>query len=338
MSALRIALTPGEPAGIGPDITLQLAHHKFSEEIVVFADKSLLQQRAKQLGLSVTLKDFDPEIFQPSEKNVLSIHHIPLKKLSMCGVLEKENAAYVLETLHSAATACLKKKFSALVTGPVHKQIINESGISFLGHTEFLANLSNTPQVVMLFVSDYFRVALATTHIPLAEVSHHITQDLLENTLRILNQSLKQVFNISHPRIAICGLNPHAGEGGYLGREEIDTIQPIIKKLQSENYALQGPFPADTIFLPQQLKNFDAILAMYHDQGLPVLKYAAFDKAVNMTLGLPFIRTSVDHGTALDLAGTEKADAGSLLAAVKLAIQLTPHPNPPPGVPGGGNN
>lgn len=323
MIPLRIAITAGEPAGIGPDLVIAAAQQAWSCELVVIADPDLLTQRAKQLNCPLSLQPFNKDQFpQPSPKNQLSILPVPLNTPCTAGVLNKANATYVLNTLRQAVAGCEQKLFSAMVTAPVHKGVINEAGIPFSGHTEFLADLTHTPHVVMLLAAPSLRVALVTTHLPLSDVSKHITVQGLQNTLRILHHDLITRFSINNPRIYVCGLNPHAGEGGYLGREEIDVITPALNSLRNEGMDLIGPLPADTLFTPPFLSQADAVLAMYHDQGLPVLKNIGFGESVNITLGLPIIRTSVDHGTALDLAGTGNADAGSLIAAINMAIEL----------------
>jgi 4-hydroxythreonine-4-phosphate dehydrogenase len=298
----NIAITPGEPAGIGPDITLKLLEEQnIAANFTVFADPDLLQQRAEQLGLSIKLDNVVP---------------IPLSQAVTPGKLNSANANYVIETLTQATKACLNKQCDALVTGPVHKGIINKAGINFTGHTEFLADLSNVKQVVMMLATRKLRVALVTTHLPLSQVSTAITATRLENVIRILNHDLK------NPHILVCGLNPHAGEGGYLGNEEIITIIPVINKLRAEGIHLTGPVSADTAFTAKSLSGIDVVLTMYHDQGLPVLKSQGFGEAVNVTLGLPIIRTSVDHGTALNLAATGKASNNSLRYAVEIAKKL----------------
>lgn len=320
----RIIITPGEPAGIGPDITLAIAQLEWPVELIVVADPDLLKQRAQQLNLPITLQQYDDDAavkqHQPGRLSVLST---PLAASVTPGALDPANAQYVLRTLEIAAGFAAAHKVAAIVTGPVHKGILNQAGINFSGHTEYFAQYCDVPKTVMLFVVDQLKVALATTHLPLAAVPAAITTENLRTTLTILHTELKQKFGLAHPRIAVCGLNPHAGENGYLGREEIDTIAPCLIQLRNEQFNIQGPFSADTIFTPQQLAHTDAVLAMYHDQALPLVKYIGFNHAVNVTLGLPFIRTSVDHGTAIDLAGTGKADAGSLQAALNLAIQLS---------------
>ncbi|TAK73372.1 MAG: 4-hydroxythreonine-4-phosphate dehydrogenase PdxA [Gammaproteobacteria bacterium] len=321
----RLLITPGEPAGIGPDITLQLAQQSWPTELVVIADPALLMQRAQQLGLSVTLKECDlqqaPELHQAG---TLKIIPISLNTIAEAGNLNPANADYVIRTLKTAASLCHgeKKRADAIVTGPVHKGVINEAGIAFTGHTEFFAQYCRVPQTVMLFVADQLKVALATTHLPLAKVPEAITKAHLRSVISTLQAGLKQQFRLESPRIAVCGLNPHAGEGGHLGREEIETITPLLAELREQHYDVIGPLPADTIFTPKHLQEADVVLAMYHDQALPLVKYIGFGHAVNVTLGLPFVRTSVDHGTALDVAGTNRADAGSMMAAVELAIRM----------------
>jgi 4-hydroxythreonine-4-phosphate dehydrogenase len=319
----RIVVTAGEPAGIGPDIIIKLAQHPIPAEILVVADPALLVQRAAELGLPLTLTTAD--FTQPASINKISeLKIIPVALTSACaaGTLNPDNAAYVIKSLEIGAELALNKTVAALVTGPVHKSILNDAGIAFTGHTEFLANYCGASQVLMFFMVDNMKVALATTHIPLAAVSKAITTEKLCSQLQLLHTELQNKFNIAAPKILVCGLNPHAGEAGHLGREEIEVITPALKKLRADNINVVGPLPADTIFTKHVLANADAVFAMYHDQALPVIKYLGFERAVNVTLGLPIIRTSVDHGTALDVAGTIAADAGSLIAAVKLAIQL----------------
>lgn len=320
----RLAITPGEPAGIGPDLVIQLAQlSSLPAELVIFADPQLLQLRAQQLRLPLTLIPFHAEqASQPHHPGQLQIVSIPTSNVDCCGQLLQENAIYVLKTLTQAIQACLNGICDALVTGPVHKGIINDAGITFSGHTEFFAELTHTEHVVMMLVAGNLRVALATTHIPLAKVAAAIQPNMLEKSLRILHKGLNDFFAITTPRILVAGLNPHAGEQGHLGMEEILVIQPVINKLRAEGLQLQGPLPADTLFTPHYLQNADAVLAMYHDQGLPVLKYHGFGQAVNVTLGLPFVRTSVDHGTAIDLAGSGKASTSSFLAAIELAANI----------------
>jgi 4-hydroxythreonine-4-phosphate dehydrogenase len=320
---LRIAVTPGEPAGIGPDLLLKLAQHSWDAQLVAIADASLLKQRAKHLGLNIELIEFDEQAKAvPTAAGSLYIKQIDLAEPVELGVLNDANGQYVLDTLRIASEKNMDGTFDAIVTGPVHKGIINQAGISFSGHTEYFAQQSGTADVVMLLATEGLRVALVTTHIPLAYVSRAITQERLVKVANILNHDLKTKFGIEQPRILVCGLNPHAGEDGHLGREEIDTITPTLDLLRAEGMNLIGPLPADTLFQDKYLNEADAVLAMYHDQGLPVLKYKGFGKSVNITLGLPFIRTSVDHGTALDLAGTGDADVGSFELAIREAIKL----------------
>jgi 4-hydroxythreonine-4-phosphate dehydrogenase len=313
-----LAITAGEPAGIGPDLCLQLARHELP--LVVIADRVLLQQRAAQLGLDVPLHDYTAAM--PRAPGSLSVLHVPLQRPAQAGKLDPDNAPYVLETLRRAVQGCQSGEFSGLVTAPVHKGVINDAGIPFTGHTEFLAELTHTPQVVMMLAGGGMRVALATTHLPLREVAAAITAPLLESVLRIMQRDLQRRFAITRPRILVAGLNPHAGEGGHLGREEIEVMIPVLDKLRAEGFNVSAPLPADTLFAAHRLRECDAVLTMYHDQGLPVLKHASFGEGVNITLGLPIIRTSVDHGTALELAGTGKADAGSLLEAIKVATEM----------------
>jgi 4-hydroxythreonine-4-phosphate dehydrogenase len=320
--SIRIAFTPGEPAGIGPDLCVQLAQREWPAPIVAIADPDLLRQRARQLGLPLVIEPFDSAL--PHHPGHLPVVPLSLAVPATPGRLERANAEYVLATLRRATTGCLQGEFQALVTGPVHKGIINDAGHPFTGHTEFLADLTGGTPVMML-AAPGLRVALVTTHLPLSEVSRAITPERLERITRILDHDLRQRFGIPRPRILVCGLNPHAGEGGHLGREEIEVITPVLDRLRAEGMALQGPLPADTLFTPNYLEQADAVLAMYHDQGLPVLKHLGFGRAVNITLGLPIIRTSVDHGTALDLAGTGKANLGSLEAALKTALQMAGH-------------
>lgn len=320
----RIALTSGEPAGIGVDLCIQLAQEILPAcELVVLADTELLQQRAKQLDLPLTLHHFDPSKSQAIlPRGHLTILPVALKAPVEAGMLNHENSEYVLELLDRATHGCLKGTFAAMVTAPVHKGVINEAGFAFTGHTEHIA-LQTGGHPVMMLATEGLRVALATTHLPLSKVSAAITPELVEKTLRILHRDLRIRFHLEQPKILVCGLNPHAGENGYLGREEIDIINPILEKLRAEGMDLQGALPADSLFTTKYLQTADAVLAMYHDQGLPVLKYKGFGRAVNITLGLPIIRTSVDHGTALDLAGTGKADLGSLQYAVQTAINMS---------------
>ncbi|MDD5299378.1 MAG: 4-hydroxythreonine-4-phosphate dehydrogenase PdxA [Gallionella sp.] len=337
MALFPLAITAGEPAGIGIDLCVQLAVASPAIPFVVIADKYLLQQRAAQLGIDLRLQDYaagqkNGEVgsgqWEVESGNAfasphsLSVIHIPLVAPCRAGVLDKANSAYVLATLRRAVQGCQAGEFSGIVTAPVHKGIINDAGIPFTGHTEFLAEQTGTALVVMMLVGGGMRVALATTHLALKDVPGAITAPLLEKVLRIIQRDLQRRFGIAQPRILVAGLNPHAGEGGYLGREEIEVMIPVLDKLRAEGMKVSAPLPADTLFTPHQLAQCDCVLAMYHDQGLPVLKHASFGHGVNVTLGLPIIRTSVDHGTALDLAGTGKADSGSLLEAINLAAQM----------------
>ena len=323
-----LVITAGEPAGIGPDLCVQLAAASPEIPFVVIADKNLLRQRAARLGIALQVRDFVSEQECVSQPNTLSVIHVPLVVECHPGVLNAANSEYVLATLRRAVQGCQgneqgRGEFSGMVTAPVHKGIINDAGFAFTGHTEFLAEQTNTKLVVMMLVGGGMRVALATTHLALKDVPAAITASLLENVLRIIQHDLRHRFGIAQPRILVAGLNPHAGEGGYLGREEIDVMIPVLDKLRAEGMNVSAPLPADTLFTPHKLAQCDCVLAMYHDQGLPVLKHASFGQGVNVTLGLPIIRTSVDHGTAMDLAGTGKADSGSLLEAIKLAAQMS---------------
>jgi 4-hydroxythreonine-4-phosphate dehydrogenase len=317
-----LAITAGEPAGIGADLCLQFAQHLQTSPIVVLADKQLLRQRADQIGLSVKFHDYDAQIIEPLPAGHMRVLHMPLAQPAVAGLLNRANSQYVLALLDRALAGCQSGEFSAMITTPVHKGIINDAGIPFTGHTEYLAEKTNTPMVVMMLVGGGMRVALATTHLPLREVADAISAELLEKILNIMHRDLQVRFDIVNPRILVTGLNPHAGEGGYLGREEIDIIIPLLNKLRLQGMNISEPLPADTLFTPHRLEQCDAVLAMYHDQGLPVLKHASFGAGVNITLGLPIIRTSVDHGTALDLAGTGKADVGSLQQAIQSAILM----------------
>ncbi len=319
----RIALTPGEPAGIGPDLVVMLAQNAQPNEIVVVADPELLLSRARLLGLPLNLRQLIPgDTPRASSASELAIVPVQLCVPARAGILDPHNARYILNTLDVAIDGCLRREFAALVTGPVHKSVINDAGIAFTGHTEYLAERTATKKVVMMLATEGLRVALATTHLPLKEVAAAINELELTQVITILRQDLQQQFGIAEPRIFVCGLNPHAGEGGHLGREEIEIIEPVLQRLRLQGFDLVGPLPADTLFTPKYLDHADAVLAMYHDQGLPVLKYKGFGQAVNITLGLPLIRTSVDHGTALDLAGTGNVDLGSLRTALSYAIAM----------------
>ena len=330
-----IAITSGEPAGIGPEICMAIAGMNLPARIVLIGDRALLCDRAllgdrahlgdralpgaRQTGPAISDYTTGCESAPPGTLEVL---HVPLRKACHAGRLDPANAPYVLALLERAVAGCGSGEFAAMVTAPVSKAVINDAGIPFTGHTEFLADQTGAAAVVMLLVGGGLRVALATTHLSLADVPRAITRDGLERTLRILVRELAVRFGIAAPRVQVTGLNPHSGEGGHLGREDIDVIAPVVEKLRREGLQVEGPLPADTVFVPARLAGADCVLAMYHDQGLPVLKYASFGGGVNVTLGLPFIRTSVDHGTALDLAGSGCADAGSLVAAVKLAAEM----------------
>jgi 4-hydroxythreonine-4-phosphate dehydrogenase len=319
-----LILTPGEPAGIGVDLCVQLAQQLALTDCVVCADPALLAARAHALGLPLAIETTTGDD-TPSLAGVLRCLPVPLRVPVTPGVLDARNADYVLECLRVATQACMQGRLAALVTGPVHKGIINEAGHVFTGHTEYLAALTHAALPVMMLVAGKLRVALATTHLPLAAVPAAITRERLETILTVLDHDLRTRFGITRPRIAVLGLNPHAGEGGHLGREEIETLMPALDALRARGLSLNGPLPADTAFTPARLAECDAVLAMYHDQGLPVLKYAGFGHAVNVTLGLPIVRTSVDHGTALELAGSGRADSGSLAAAMELARALVSH-------------
>ncbi len=318
------ALTPGEPAGIGPDLCLLLARAAQPEILIAIASRELLATRAEQLGLTIELLSTSPDHWpqQPAGAGSLYVWDTPLGAKVEPGQLNKDNAHYVLQTLARAGQGCLDGHFAGMITAPVHKGVINEAGIAFSGHTEYLAELTHTPQVVMMLATHGLRVALVTTHLPLRDVADAITPERIRRVTRILDHDLRTKFAITQPRILVCGLNPHAGEGGHLGREEIEIIEPALAQLRDEGINLIGPLPADTLFTPKHLEHCDAVLAMYHDQGLPVLKYKGFGAAVNITLGMPIIRTSVDHGTALDLAATGKIDCGSLQVALETAYQM----------------
>jgi 4-hydroxythreonine-4-phosphate dehydrogenase len=318
-----IIVTSGEPAGIGPDLCIELAARAWPCALLFAADAELLEVRARSLGRTIHIDSVDPASPVPQHQaGIMSVLATHAPKPVIAGRLDVGNARYVLDLLDVALHGCLAGRFDAMVTAPVQKSVISDSGIAFSGHTEYLAQHSNTALPVMLLVGGSLRVALATTHLPLKDVSAAITPRILEAVLKVLDHDLRQRFGIAAPRIMVCGLNPHAGESGHLGREEIEVISPVIETLRANGMSLMGPVPADTAFTARQLERCDAVLAMFHDQGLPVLKHASFGEAVNVTLGLPFIRTSVDHGTALDLAGTGKAEAGSLAAALQLAIDL----------------
>lgn len=328
-----LAITAGEPSGIGPDLCVQIAQQVLPFCLVVIADKDMLAQRAEQLALPLTIKlwqdDLTLEQLKEKSAGQLWVKHLPLATPSVAGSLDVANGHYVVETLACAVQGCLDKEFDAMVTAPVHKGVINDAGVvykgrDFTGHTEYLRDYCDVEEVVMMLATEDLRVALATTHLPLREVADSIDSELLTRVINILHHDLQKHFAIASPKILVAGLNPHAGEGGHLGREEIDIITPTLEKLSAENASMNliGPLPADTLYTPKYLADADATLAMYHDQGLPVLKFHGFGRAANITLGLPIIRTSVDHGTALDLAGTGRADMGSLITAINVAGQM----------------
>ena len=327
----RLAVTAGEPAGVGPELLIRLAATSVAASLVAVTDRDLLKRAAARCGLSIELIDDDGLASDERRPGTLRIRHIPLALEEAPGQPDPRNAAHVLSTLTEAADGCLAGRYDAIVTAPLQKSSINDAGIRFSGHTEFFAERAGA-DVVMMLASPELRVALTTTHLPLAAVAAAITPVLLERTLRIVHHELGAKFGLSEPRIAVLGINPHAGEGGHLGHEELDTVIPVLNALRSEGMHLLGPLPADTAFVPSQRVHYDAVLAMYHDQALPVLKSEAFDRTVNLTLGLPFIRTSVDHGTALDLAGSGQADPASLIAAAKMAITLVLRRNESRGV------
>ena len=319
----RIILTSGEPAGVGPDLCLKLAEHDWPCELLIAASPELLRERANLLNLDAQIEEYVPTGARIAHRaRVLRVIPAAIARRVEAGRLDAANARYVLQLLDRAVEGCLKREFDAMVTAPVQKSVINEAGVPFTGHTEYLAARTHTPRAVMMLVAERLRVALATTHLPLREVSDTLSTKLLEDVLRVLDADLRRRFGFARPRILVCGLNPHAGESGHLGREEIEVIAPAVRTARAAGIDATGPVPADTAFTPRSLAGADAVLAMYHDQGLPVLKFAGFGGAVNVTLGLPFIRTSVDHGTALDLAGSGQADAGSLAAALQQAIEL----------------
>ena len=319
----RLIVTSGEPAGIGPDLCLAIAARSWPCELIVAGDVEFLRQRARLLRSAVTLSAWRSDEPRTAHRpDLLRVLHIPAHAPIEPGALATANGPYVLKLIDAALDGCVKGEFDAMVTAPVQKSVLVDAGVRFSGHTEYLAERSGGARPVMMLATGDLRVALATTHLPLAQVSAAITRELLTRVLGVLDRDLRERFGIEAPRILVCGLNPHAGEAGHLGREEIDVIAPTLQELRMRGMNLSGPAPADTAFTPHMLKQADAVLAMFHDQGLPVIKYAGFGDAVNVTLGLPIIRTSVDHGTALSLAGTGKADAGSLVAAVEMAIKL----------------
>lgn len=323
MSTPRIALTAGEPAGIGPDLMVRLAQRDWPAELVVCGNPEVIQQRAKRLSLPLQLHPYDPTVPARSQTaGSLTILPLSCPAPVSPGQLDAANASYVLATLERAGQGALEREFAAIMTAPVHKGIMNDAGIPFSGHTEFFADQAKVPQVVMMLASAELRVALVTTHLPLREVATAITQERIGTILTILQHDLVTKFGIQQPHILVCGLNPHAGEQGHLGDEEITTIEPALAAARQRGIKVTGPLPADTLFQPKYLATADAVLAMYHDQGLPVLKYQGFGQAMNITLGLPYIRTSVDHGTALDLAGSDQVDTGSAQFALTQAISL----------------
>ncbi|PPD11303.1 4-hydroxythreonine-4-phosphate dehydrogenase PdxA [Methylophilus sp.] len=324
----RIAITAGEPAGVGLDICVKLAHTAMPAALVVLADPQALQARASQLGLPVRITTYTENLIPHAGDGNLTVLPVATAVPVVAGALNQNNSIAVLNMLDRALSGCLAGEFDAMVTAPVHKGIINDAGIAFTGHTEYLAEKTHTEQVVMMLVGGGMRVALATTHLPLIQVSQAITASALTTTIHILHHDLVHKFGIAQPRIYVAGLNPHAGENGYLGTEEIETINPVLDQLRAEGMQLIGALPADTMFSQKNLAHADAFLAMYHDQGLSVLKHASFGEGVNVTLGLPIIRTSVDHGTALDIAGSGKADIGSMLSAIQLAIDLSESRHP----------
>lgn len=317
----RLALTAGEPAGVGPELLVRLASIPFDAELVAITDRGLLERAAQRCGIEIQLLDEEAPAPAVATAVQLRVRHVPLGAVEHPGHPDPANAAHVLATLTEAADGCLAGRYDAVVTAPLQKASINDAGVAFSGHTEFFAERAGA-DVVMMLASPELRVALATTHLPLAAVPGAIHADTLTRSLRIVEAALRAKFGIERPRIGVLGLNPHAGEGGHLGREEIDVIIPVLDRLRDEGMELLGPLPADTAFVPAMRARYDAVLAMYHDQALPVLKSEAFDRTVNLTLGLPFIRTSVDHGTALDLAGSGRADASSLIAATRMALDL----------------
>ena len=318
----KIAVTAGEPAGIGPDLCLALAQANLPAELVIIGNLALLAERAGLLGIDLRLEPYEASPQGPAPAGVASVIDVPLGAPCVPGRLDTANARHVLGLLDRAIDGCTRGEFAAMVTAPVQKSIINDAGVPFTGHTEYLADRTHAPLPVMLLAAGALRVALATTHLPLRAVADAVTPALLDSTLRILHDDVCRLWGMPRPRIAVCGLNPHAGESGHLGTEDRDVIQPAIARARAAGMLVDGPLPADTVFVPRYLSNYDVVLAMYHDQGLPVLKHAGFGHAVNVTLGLPIVRTSVDHGTALDLAGTGRADAGSLIAATRLAIEF----------------
>ena len=321
----RIALTCGEPAGIGPELCLAIAAEAFSCDLVCLGDRALLEERARAIDSPIVLRAYESGTRQPHTPGTLAVEHHALAAPSIAGTLDVHNAGFVLNILDRAIDGALAHEFDAIVTAPIHKSLINDAGTAFTGHTEYLAKRTQAPRPVMMLTTGSMRVALATTHLPLKDVSAAITLETVCEVLEVMHRDLTERWGFAAPRIAVCGLNPHAGEGGHLGDEEIRVIAPAIRLMRARGIEASGPVPADTIFVPQILARYDAVLAMYHDQGLPIVKHASFERAVNVTLGLPIVRTSVDHGTALELAGTGRAHTGSFIAAVHLALSLDAH-------------
>ena len=321
----RIALTCGEPAGIGPELCLAIAAEAFSCDLVCLGDRALLEERARAIDSPIVLRAYESGTRQPHTPGTLAVEHHALAAPSIAGTLDVHNAGFVLNILDRAIDGALAHEFDAIVTAPIHKSLINDAGTAFTGHTEYLAKRTQAPRPVMMLTTGSMRVALATTHLPLKDVSAAITLETVCEVLEVMHRDLTERWGFAAPRIAVCGLNPHAGEGGHLGDEEIRVIAPAIRLMRARGIEASGPVPADTIFVPQILARYDAVLAMYHDQGLPIVKHASFERAVNVTLGLPIVRTSVDHGTALELAGTGRAHTGSFIAAVHLALSLAAH-------------
>jgi len=329
MNPIRLAYTPGEPAGIGPDLLIRLAGRRPAAQLVAWCDPALIEQRARLLDIPVSIEIVEhPQHASGNGKGTIIIVPVPLPDPAVCGKPDPGNARAVLAALEQAVDACMQGQIDGLVTGPVHKGVINDAGIPFSGHTEFIAARTGTQQPVMMLASKDMRVALVTTHLPLADVPAAITADRLTAVIGVLHHDLRQRFGIPDPRILVCGLNPHAGEDGHLGGEEREIMIPVIERLRRAGIRLQGPAPADTAFTPQSLQQCDAVLSMYHDQGLPVIKHAGFGDIVNVTLGLPIVRTSVDHGTALELAGTGRARTESLVAAIQMAAELARRDRP----------
>ena len=325
-AAPPIALTCGESAGIGPDLCVAAAQSARDYPLVCLADRTMLSERAERLHLPCLIQEYTRDAAPTGAPGELTVLHQPLAAPVVPGQVDLRNAPAILRLIDRAVLGCQRGEFSAMVTAPVHKGVINDAGVPFTGHTEYIAALCQVPLAVMLLVAGKLRIALATTHLPLRAVADAITHDGLLATLRVLNAGLQRLFGIARPRLAVCGLNPHAGESGHLGTEEQRVIKPALNSARDFGIDVHGPYPADTLFVPRNLNLYDAVLAMYHDQGLPVLKHAGFGAAVNVTLGLPIVRTSVDHGTALDLAGTGRADPGSLVAAIRLAATLSARP------------